>query len=72
MRPHGNGGAPTASATSNTAIQDITKRIADAVKYARDQLIRVGKTGIILDGHHRVADAIANGRAIDVFVEFYK
>ena len=48
------------------------QRIANAVKYAGDQLIRVGRTGIILDGHHRVADAIANGRAIDVFVEFFK
>ena len=48
------------------------KRMADAVKFAGDQLIRVGRTGIIQDGHHRVADAIMNGRAIDIFVEPYK
>lgn len=48
------------------------KRMADAIKFAGDQSIRVGRTGIILDGHHRVADAIMNGRAIDVFVEPYK
>ena len=47
-------------------------RMADAIKYAGDQAVRVGKTGIILDGHHRVADAIMNGRAIDVFVEPFK
>ena len=48
------------------------QRIANAVKYAGDQLIRVGLDGNILDGHHRVADAIANGRAVDVFVEFFR
>lgn len=26
----------------------------------------------LIDGHRRVADAIANGRAVDVFVEFFK
>lgn len=49
-----------------------SKRMADAIKYAGDQSIRVGRTGIIQDGHHRVADAIMNGRAIDIFVGPYK
>ena len=46
--------------------------MADAVKFAGDHAIRVGKTGIIQDGHHRVADALMNGRAVDIFVEPYK
>ena len=48
------------------------KRMADAIKFGGDQSIRVGRTGIIQDGHHRVADAIKNGRAIDIFVEPYQ
>ena len=48
------------------------QRMANAVKFAGDQAVIVGRTGIIQDGHHRVADAIMNGRAIDVFVEPYK
>ena len=46
--------------------------MADAIKYGGDHAVRVGRTGIIQDGHHRVADAIVNGRAIDIFVEAYK
>ena len=48
------------------------QRIANAIKFGGDQAVRVGRTGIIQDGHHRVADAIMNGRAIDIFVEPYK
>lgn len=48
------------------------QRMANAIKYGGDQAVRVGRTGIIQDGHHRVADAIMNGRAIDIFVEPYK
>ena len=48
------------------------RRMANAVKFAQDQAIRVGQTGIIQDGHHRVANAIKSGRAVDVFVEAYK
>ncbi len=48
------------------------QRMANAVKFGGDQAVRVGRTGIIQDGHHRVADAIMNGRAIDIFVEPYK
>lgn len=48
------------------------KRVADAVKYAGDQLIEVGITGRILDGHHRVLDAILSGRAVDVFVNIFE
>ena len=47
-------------------------RMADAVKYAGDQMVYVGRTGIIHDGHHRVAHAIQTGRAIDVYVLPYK
>ena len=59
-----------------TPIKDLSKldpqRMADAIKYGGDHAVRVGRTGIIQDGHHRVADAIVNGRAIDIFVEAYK
>ena len=48
------------------------QRMADAVKYAGDKSIIVGQNGMIQDGHHRVANAIMNGRAIDIFVERYK
>lgn len=48
------------------------QRMANAVKFGGDHAVRVGQTGIIQDGHHRVADAITNGRAIDIFVEPYK
>ena len=48
------------------------QRMANAVRFGGDQAVRVGRTGIIQDGHHRVADAIMNGRAIDIFVEPYK
>ena len=48
------------------------QRMANAVKYGGDHVVIVGRTGIIQDGHHRVADAIINGRAIDIFVEPYK
>lgn len=49
-----------------------SQRISDAVKFGGNHSVIVGKTGIIQDGHHRVADAIKNGRAIDIFVEPYK
>ncbi len=48
------------------------QRMADAVKFAGDQSIIVSRTGIIQNGHHRVADAIINGRAVDIFVEPFK
>jgi len=48
------------------------KRIADAVKFGGDHAVIVSRSGIIQDGHHRVADAIKNGRVIDIFVEPYK
>ena len=48
------------------------QRIADAVKYGGDHAVIVGRTGRILDGHHRVADAILSGRAIDVFVQPFR
>ena len=48
------------------------QRMANAVKYGGDHAVIVSKTGVIIDGHHRVADAIINGRAIDIFVEPYK
>lgn len=44
-----------------TPIKDLSKldpqRMADAIKYGGDHAVRVGRTGIIQDGHHRVADA---------------
>lgn len=47
-------------------------RMSNAVKYGINQAVKVVKTGIIYDGHHRVANAIKNGRTIDVFVEPFK
>ena len=48
------------------------QRIINAVKYGGDQAISVSLSGQILDGHHRVADAIRNGRMIDIFVEPFR
>ena len=47
-------------------------RMKNAVRYGGDHLVRVGRTGNILDGHHRVANAINEGKTIDIFVEHYK
>ena len=41
-------------------------RIKSAVKYAGDQALEVSRNGYIQQGHHRAADAIAHGRAVDV------
>ena len=60
----------TLTPTKNLSTLD-PHRLSDAVKYGGNHAIQVGKSGIIQDGHHRVADAIANGRAIDVYVEPY-
>lgn len=48
------------------------QRINNAVKYGGGQAIYVNSAGVILDGHHRVAYAIASGQAIDIFVEAFK
>lgn len=42
------------------------------VKYGGDHAVIVSKTGVIQDGHHRVANAIKNGKVIDIYVEPYK
>ena len=46
------------------------QRIQNAVKYAGDESIQVYRDGTIYQGHHRVADAIKNRRAVDVFIEY--
>lgn len=46
-------------------------RIADAVKYAGNQALEVTSGGTILQGHHRVADAIAKGRPVDVIITIF-
>ena len=43
--------------------------IANAVKYAGGHCIQVSKDGEVLNGHHRVVDAINNGRAVDVIIQ---
>ncbi len=48
-----------------------SRRIKDAVKFAGDQAIEVSTIGVIQQGHHRVADAIANGRAVDVVITIF-
>ena len=47
-------------------------RMNNAVKYGGNQAISVTNTGVILDGHHRVAHAIKNGQMVDVIVEVFK
>lgn len=42
--------------------------IANAVKFAGGHCIQVSKDGEVLNGHHRVVDAINNGRAVDVII----
>ena len=59
-----------------TPVKDLSSlnqyRMANAVKYGSDHAVEVGITGKIHDGHHRVADAISNGRAIDIYVHPYE
>ena len=40
--------------------------IASAAKYAGNKCIQVSRDGVIQQGHHRLTDAINNGRAVDV------
>ena len=47
-------------------------RMNNAFKYGGNQAISVTNTGVILDGHHRVAHAIKNGQMVDVIVEVFK
>ena len=61
----------TLTPTKNLSNLD-PQRITNAVRYGGNQSITAGLTGKIYDGHHRVADAIRNGRAIDVFVQPFK
>jgi len=46
------------------------KRQKDAVKYGGDKPIIVDRNGNVLDGHHRLNDAIQNGRAVDVQIGY--
>lgn len=59
-----------------TPVKDLSTlnkyRMASAVKYGSNHAVEVGLTGKIYDGHHRVADAINNGRAIDIYVHPYE
>ncbi len=61
----------TLTPTKNLSTLD-PYRLKNAITYGGDHAVQVGITGIIQDGHHRVADAILNGRAVDVFVLPYK
>jgi len=45
-------------------------RQKNAVKYAGDKPIIVDRNGNVLDGHHRLNDAIKNGSAVDVQIGY--
>ncbi len=45
-------------------------RQKNAVKYGGGKPIIVDKNGNVLDGHHRLNDAIQNGRAVDVQIGY--
>ncbi|WP_041714958.1 hypothetical protein [Acetivibrio clariflavus] len=45
-------------------------RQKNAVKHAGDKPIIVDRKGNVLDGHHRLNDAIQNGRAVDVQIGY--
>ncbi len=45
-------------------------RQKNAIKYAGDKPIIVDRNGNVLDGHHRLKDAIQNGRAVDVQIGY--
>ena len=61
----------TLTPTKNLAMLD-SRRMFSAVRFGGDKAVTVGRTGIIYDGHHRVAYAIKTGKAIDVYVNPYK
>ncbi len=48
------------------------QRMEAAVKYAGNWAIEVSRSGVILDGHHRVAYAIKHGKMVDVIVQAFK
>ena len=45
-------------------------RQKNAVKYAGDKPIIVDRKGNVLDGHHRLKDAIENSRAVDIQIGY--
>ena len=47
------------------------QRIQNAVRFAGDKDLEVSRSGVIQQGHHRAADVIANGRAIDVIITVF-
>lgn len=53
-----------------TKIPGGTQRVANAVKHGGDKPIIVDRKGNILDGHHRVYDAIRNGRTVDIQIGY--
>ncbi len=61
----------TLISTKNLATLD-SRRMFSAIRYGGDKAVIVGRTGVIYDGHHRVAYAIKTGKAIDVYVNPYK
>ncbi|MDR1203325.1 MAG: hypothetical protein LBL58_17080 [Tannerellaceae bacterium] len=48
---------------------DPTRR-KNAVKYGGDHTIIVDRSGRILDGNHRLLDALLNGRSIDIQIGY--
>lgn len=45
------------------------RRIHNAVKYAGDRALEVTQNGEVLQGHHRLANAIRIGKAVDVEIK---
>ncbi|GGD56780.1 hypothetical protein [Paenibacillus nasutitermitis] len=41
-------------------------RVQNAVKYGGDKTIIVDRKGNVLDGHHRLQDAINTGKSVDI------
>ncbi|WP_213414292.1 hypothetical protein, partial [Xylanibacillus composti] len=53
-----------------TNIPGGAQRVTNAVKHGGDKPIIVDRNGKILDGHHRVYDAIRKGRTVDVQIGY--
>ena len=60
--------------TTLTSMKDLStldpNRLANAVKFGGDKTIIVDKLGRILDGHHRLLDAIQNGHSVDIQIGY--
>jgi len=55
-----------------TPTKDLTTldpvRLKNVEIFGRDQALSVYRNGVIEDGHHRLANALANNRAVDIVI----